>query len=111
MREASGLALSSRNRYLTPADRDAAVVLSKALRAVDFAAKHALPASFCIEAGRTLIAGEPKAKLEYLAVVDPQLFKPVTDKFKGEALAIVAAEVGGVRLIDNQIIEIREQDA
>ena len=111
VREASGLALSSRNRYLTPADRDAAVVLSKALRAVDFAAKHALPASFCIEAGRTLIAGEPKAKLEYLAVVDPQLFKPVTDKFKGEALAIVAAEVGGVRLIDNQIIEIREQDA
>ena len=111
VREASGLALSSRNRYLTPADRDAAVVLSKTLRAVDFAAKHALPASFCIEAGRTLIAGEPKAKLEYLAVVDPQLFKPVTDKFKGEALAIVAAEVGGVRLIDNQIIEIREQDA
>lgn len=111
VREASGLALSSRNRYLTPADRDAAVVLSKALRAVDFAAKHALPASFCIEAGRTLIAGEPKAKLEYLAVVDPQLFKPVTDKFKGEALAVVAAEVGGVRLIDNQIIEIREQDA
>ncbi|MFM2184997.1 MAG: hypothetical protein RIS55_645, partial [Actinomycetota bacterium] len=59
----------------------------------------------------TLFAGEPETKLEYLAVVDSQLFKPVNDKFKGEALAIVAAQVGGVRLIDNQIIEIREQDA
>jgi pantoate--beta-alanine ligase len=103
--------MSSRNRYLTPAQRETAVVISKALRAVDFAAKHGLPASFCIEAGNTLFAGEPEAKLEYLAVVDPQLFKPVTDKFKGEALVIVAAEVGGVRLIDNQTIEIREQDA
>ncbi|MEY4647723.1 MAG: hypothetical protein RL009_139 [Actinomycetota bacterium] len=111
VREPSGLAMSSRNRYLTPFERETAVVISKALRAVDFAAKHGLPASFCIEAGLSLFAGEPKAKLEYLAVVDPQLFKPVTDKFKGEALAIVAAEVGGVRLIDNQIIEIREQDA
>ncbi len=111
VREQSGLALSSRNRYLTPSQRETAVVISKALRAVDFAAKHGLPASFCIEAGNTLFAGEPEAKLEYLAVVDPQLFKPVTDKFKGEALVIVAAEVGGVRLIDNQTIEIREQDA
>ena len=111
VREPSGLALSSRNRYLTPAQRETAVVISKALRAVDFAAKHGLPASFCIEAGNTLFAGEPEAKLEYLAVVDPQLFKPVTDKFKGEALVIVAAEVGGVRLIDNQTIDIREQDA
>jgi pantoate--beta-alanine ligase len=111
VREPSGLAMSSRNRYLTPSQRETAVVVSKALRAVDFAAKHGLPASFCIEAGLTLFAGEPKAKLEYLAVVDPQLFKPVTDKFKGEALVIVAAEVGGVRLIDNQFIEIREQDA
>ena len=64
-----------------------------------------------IEAGLTLFAGEPETKLEYLAVVDSQLFKPVNDKFKGQALAIVAAQVGGVRLIDNQIIEIREQDA
>lgn len=111
IREASGLAMSSRNRYLTPAQRETATVISKALRAVDFAAKHGLPASFCIEAGHTLFAGEPEAKLEYLAVVDPQLFKPVSDKFKGEALVIVAAKVGGVRLIDNQIIEIREQDA
>lgn len=111
VREPSGLAMSSRNRYLTPAQRESATVISKALRAVDFAAKHGLPASFCIEAGLTLFAGEPKAKLEYLAVVDPHLFKPVTDKFKGEALVIVAAEVGGVRLIDNQFIEIREQDA
>jgi pantoate--beta-alanine ligase len=111
IREASGLAMSSRNRYLTPAQRETATVISKALRAVDFAAKHGLPASFCIEAGHTLFAGEPEAKLEYLAVVDPQLFKPVNDKFKGEALVIVAAKVGEVRLIDNQIIEIREQDA
>jgi pantoate--beta-alanine ligase len=111
VREPSGLAMSSRNRYLTPAQRESATVISKALRAVGFAANHGLPASYCIEAGLTLFAGEPETKLEYLAIVDSQLFKPVNDKFKGEALAIVAAQVGGVRLIDNQIIEIREQDA
>lgn len=111
VREVSGLAMSSRNRYLSATEREAATVLSKALRAVDMAAKHGLPASFCIEAGNTLFAGEPLAKLDYLAVVDPQLFKPVNDKFRGEALAIVAAKVGDVRLIDNQIIELKDTDA
>jgi pantoate--beta-alanine ligase len=108
IREQSGLAMSSRNRLLSATEREAATVLSKALRAVDMAANMALPASWCIEAGMTLFAAEPLAKLDYLAVVDPQLFKPVNDKFVGEALVIVAATVGSVRLIDNQIIELRD---
>jgi pantoate--beta-alanine ligase len=111
IREQSGLAMSSRNRFLSATEREAATVLSKALRAVDMAAKMELPASWCIEAGKSLFAAEPLAKLDYLAVVDPQLFKPVNDKFVGEALVIVAATVGSVRLIDNQIIELRETKA
>lgn len=111
VREPSGLAMSSRNRFLSAPEREAATVLSKALRAVDMAAKHALPASFCIEAGNTLFASEPLAKLDYLTVVDPQLFKPVNDKFRGPALAIVAARVGEVRLIDNQHIELKDLEA
>ena len=111
VREASGLAMSSRNRFLNASEREAATVLSKALRALDMAAKHGLPASFCIEAGNTVFASEPLAKLDYLTVVDPQLFKPVNDKFRGPALAIVAAKVGEVRLIDNQHIELKDLEA
>jgi len=111
VREGSGLAMSSRNRYLDAHQREVATVLSKALRAVDMAAKHGLPASYCLEAGNSLLAGEPEAKLEYLAIVDPQLFRPVTDKSRGEAWAILAAKVGDVRLIDNQVIELKDPEA
>ena len=48
----------------------------------------------------------PEAKLEYLAFVNPETFEPVTDGFTGQALMIVAAEVGGVRLIDNGLVTL-----
>jgi pantoate--beta-alanine ligase len=52
----------------------------------------------------TVFSSNPEAKLEYLSVVKPESFEPVEEGFTGQALMIVAAEVGNVRLIDNRSI-------
>ena len=56
--------------------------------------------------GREMISGEPETRLEYLALVNPGTFEPVSENHTGPALLIVAAQVGGVRLIDNHSFEI-----
>jgi pantoate--beta-alanine ligase len=89
VREPDGLALSSRNAYLTPEQRAAAVVLSRALATRDTAA------------GRALIAAEAGVDLDYLERVDPHTFEVTPD---GD-LIVVAARVGTTRLIDNLLLE------
>jgi pantoate--beta-alanine ligase len=101
-REPSGLAMSSRNRYLTESQKTSATALYKALRTLQ------QPLSLTLEAARTLINSAPETKLDYIAVVDSQIFRPVGDDFRGKALAIVAAKVGETRLIDNLEIELTE---
>ncbi len=101
-REPSGLAMSSRNRYLTESQKTSATALYKALKTLR------QPLSLTIEAARTLIDLTPETKLDYIAVVDPEIFRPVNDDFRGKALAIVAAKVGDTRLIDNLEIELTE---
>lgn len=101
-REPSGLAMSSRNRYLTESQKTSATSLYKALKTLR------QPLSLTIEAARTLIDSTPETKLDYIAVVDPEIFRPVNDDFRGKALAIVAAKVGDTRLIDNLEIELTE---
>ena len=101
-REPSGLAMSSRNRYLTESQKTSATALFKTLKTVH------QPLSLTLEAARTLITATPETKLDYIAVVDPEIFRPVTDDFRGKALAIVAAKVGETRLIDNLEIELTE---
>ena len=88
VREPDGLALSSRNRYLSPGQRAAALVLSRALGLRD------------VEAGRALVAAEPGVELDYLARVDSATF---TDDPSGDLL-VVAARVGSTRLIDNLLL-------
>ena len=102
-REPSGLAMSSRNRYLTEAQKTSATALYKALKSL------AQPLSLTLEAARTLIDSTPETKLDYIAVVDPEIFRPVTDDYRGKALAIVAARVGETRLIDNLELDLTEQ--
>jgi pantoate--beta-alanine ligase len=102
LREPSGLAMSSRNRYLTESQKTSATALFKALKTIN------QPLSLTLEAARTLINSSPETKLDYIAVVDPEIFRPVTDDFRGKALAIVAAKVGETRLIDNLEIELTE---
>jgi pantoate--beta-alanine ligase len=104
VRESDGLALSSRNRFLDADARRAAIRLSASLRAAAASAERGT-AAVLAEANAAL-AGEPLVKLDYLAVVQPQTFLPVDDSYRGRALVLVAANVGGTRLIDNELITL-----
>jgi pantoate--beta-alanine ligase len=104
VREPDGLALSSRNRYLSPEDRAAARALPRALEAAASAADRGVDPA--IAAAQSALAGEPRVRLDYLALVDPATFAPVDDGYRGPALALVAATVGATRLIDNEVIHL-----
>ncbi len=106
VREAGGLAMSSRNAYLDPQQRKQALVLNRALMRVQFLADRGeRNVNVLIEAGKEVIAEEPGAKLDYLEIVDPDTLEPVTD-LKNRALIAVAAWVGTTRLIDNLLLSI-----
>ncbi len=99
VREPDGLAMSSRNARLSPADRPKALALKAGLDAVAAAVAAGAGPREAEHAGRArmLDAGvEP----EYLVLVDPDTFSPANDTSR-KGLAVVAAQVGGVRLIDN----------
>jgi pantoate--beta-alanine ligase len=107
VREADGLALSSRNAYLTADERQQALVLHRALLGVDAAAKSG---EGCAEKlrciGLAVIASEPAAKIDYFEIVDPDTLDAVGDVTQG-ALAAVAAYFGTTRLIDNLLLPRR----
>ncbi len=104
VREADGLAMSSRNRYLSPGERQQALVLSCALAAVAaLAAGGVTDAETLLRAARQVLAGEPAVRLDYLALVDPATLQPV-DPVAPNTLCAVAAFVGTTRLIDNRIL-------
>jgi pantoate--beta-alanine ligase len=107
VREADGLAMSSRNGYLGAADRERALALSRALRAAESRA-HEDSLAAAIEAGRAELeaAGvEP----EYLEARDPDDLTPVAELNGRPVLLAVAARVGGARLIDNVLIQPHNQ--
>ena len=93
VREPDGLALSSRNRYLSDDERRSALVLSRGLRTGD------------ADAGRALVEAEPGVELDYLERVDSTTFTPHPD---GDLL-VVAARVGPTRLLDNVVLDQRKQ--
>lgn len=102
VRESDGLAMSSRNRYLGPADRAAAVGLSRALEAAASAGDRGIDAA--LAAAQSALAPDDRVVLDYLQIVDPHTFLPVPDGYRGPARALVAAQVGPARLIDNDEI-------
>jgi pantoate--beta-alanine ligase len=112
VRETSGLAMSSRNRYLDETKLEVAGQLSKALN-VGKAAAETLGAkpSLAVNAARARLEGVPEAKLDYLALVDPSSFELIDDSFTGRALMLIAAVVGNTRLIDNLTIDFQEPSA
>jgi len=97
VREADGLALSSRNRYLDPEQRQAATALSRALRAAQDHAPYGVEAA--LTAGLAVLEHEPGVDLDYLALLANDLADLGPDATDGRVL--VAARVGGTRLIDN----------
>lgn len=105
-REPSGLALSSRNKYLNAEQTDIAEILAITLATVDHLIREGKNPTDALEIGREIIQGEPETKLEYLEIVDQDTFTPISPDFAGEALVIVAAVIGGVRLIDNHSIKL-----
>lgn len=96
VRESDGLAMSSRNRFLSTDARSAAASIPKALQAV----AAGLPGSVvdALAAGRAVVDSEPMLDLDYLVVTGPELER---DPTSGPARILIAARVGGTRLIDN----------
>jgi pantoate--beta-alanine ligase len=105
VREPSGLALSSRNAYLDPSQRQAATVLSRAL-AAGAAAGTGGPEAV-LGAAHAVLHEEPGVELDYLALTSPELGAPPA---YGEARLLVAARVGTTRLIDNVAVHLDKQE-
>ena len=110
VREADGLALSSRNRYLSAEERGQALVLSRALRRVEERiAQGVLESAALIREAQEMLAAEAgvRVRVDYLRIVDPSSLEDVA-AVCGGALVAVAAVVGTTRLIDNVVIEPRK---
>jgi pantoate--beta-alanine ligase len=107
LRDTDGLALSSRNRRLTPEGRRAARVLHAALRAGAESIRAGSEPAVSAVAMKEHLASEPMATVSYAEVVDPISLQPTERRVPGASLRLlVAAEIGGVRLIDNLGVEI-----
>jgi len=108
VREPDGLAMSSRNLYLSAAERSAATVLHRALegarRAIEQGERDALRLAAAI---REVLAAEPLAQMDYAEIVDTETLEPLT-RLRGSCLALVSTRIGKAHLIDNLLIEERE---
>jgi pantoate--beta-alanine ligase len=109
VREPDGLALSSRNRYLSQAERGTALALSRALQAGADAAAEGPDA--VIGAATAVLdkaaTADPPLVLDYLALVDPATFAQVTSG--GDAVLAVAGRVGATHLIDNVHLQLGKE--
>jgi len=106
VREADGLAMSSRNVSLNAEERRQATVLFRALRlAKDQIRDGERRASWLIEAMRQLIAQEPLARIDYVAVVNAKALEPLTT-LTGRVAILLAVWIGSTRLIDNILVDV-----
>jgi pantoate--beta-alanine ligase len=104
VREVDGLALSSRNVYLSPIERKQAIVLSRALNEVEARYKGGeRSAARLIDTARQVFASEPSVRVDYIEVVDRESLEP-TPRVQTGTLVAVAAFVGTTRLIDNLVL-------
>lgn len=100
VREPDGLALSSRNAYLSAADRDRAAALPRALTAAREAIENGSAVDQALDDARRSLDQAGFAPIDYIALVDAQSLEPL-DEPKGEMRLLAAAKIGGTRLIDN----------
>ena len=110
VREPDGLAMSSRNGYLTAADRSTALALSRALKAAAATADAGAGPGATLAAARAELdaagAASPPLLVDYAELVDPAIFATPPEDYRGPALLLVAGRVGGTRLIDNVTVHI-----
>jgi pantoate--beta-alanine ligase len=105
VREADGLAMSSRNAYLAPAERLSALALSRALRAAEEAAgKGEKGAAALLDLARRVIGQAPGARIDYLELVDPDTLEKAAAVGPRGAVMAMAVFVGKTRLIDNALL-------
>ncbi len=105
VREPDGLALSSRNKYLNPEQRQAATVLNRALRAAETAvSQHTHSGSRLRQLMTDIITAEPLARLDYVSAADPKTLAEL-DEIENGVLLSTAVFIGTTRLIDNILIE------
>ncbi len=106
LREKDGLAMSSRNQRLSPAERAAAPILFRALQKAEaLVRKGARESPPLLQEVEALIRSEPLARLDYAALCDPKFLEPLERIQKG-AVLLLAVKIGSVRLIDNVLIDI-----
>jgi pantoate--beta-alanine ligase len=105
VREADGLAMSSRNIYLSPQERQAALCLSRSLRtAACMVRRNETREGVILGAVRAIIEKEPLARVEYVTLCDSVTLRPV-EEIQESALLALAVRIGKTRLIDNQILK------
>jgi pantoate--beta-alanine ligase len=104
VRDAGGLAMSSRNAYLSPEERGRALILQRSLRRAEaeFQSGQRIAAKL-ISAALEVLASDPKVALDYLEIVDPDTLECV-ERITQPALLALAARVGSTRLIDNALL-------
>jgi pantoate--beta-alanine ligase len=104
VRESDGLAMSSRNAYLNPEERQRALVLQRSLRSVEEKFRAGERDAARLAAGaKQIIADEPQVRLDYFEIVDPDTLDSV-ERISQPALVAVAAYVGSTRLVDNTLL-------
>lgn len=105
VRDRDGLALSSRNAYLSARERTAALCLSRALRAAESLVSNGeRDGASVIAAARAVIEAEPLAEIEYVRLCDPETLEDI-GRIEREALLALAVRVGPARLIDNTVLK------
>jgi pantoate--beta-alanine ligase len=104
VREADGLAMSSRNVTLSPSERaDATVLRQSLLAAGELFRKGERDASVLVRSAKTIIESKPSARIDYVSIADPDTLQPLDRARSGDLMA-VAVFVGKTRLIDNLIL-------
>jgi len=104
VREPDGLAMSSRNAYLSPVERGAALCLARALQAAQAAVAAGETSAATIRAAALhVISAEPLARLDYAELMDVDTIEPV-ERISGPTLLALAVHIGRTRLIDNCVL-------
>ena len=113
VREESGLALSSRNAYLTVEEKRAATVLHRGLSDAESAYENGeRDGARLLQLVRSTIAAEPLARVDYISLTDAETFKPLEHIGERPALLSLAVYFGKTRLIDNMLLgQTEKQDA